>query len=82
MVGVEPQHYKDFSGQLHTLATLPAGEKHLAPTENEAGWAPEQRRTFWRTGKSLAPAGYLIPVHSAQILVSLPLPIPAPTEYN
>jgi hypothetical protein len=71
-----PPHIPNHSNT-RTLATLPAEEKHLEPIEYKAGWAPEGVRTFGRRGKSLAPAGYLIPVRSGQILVSLPISYPS-----
>jgi hypothetical protein len=42
---------------LNTLAPLDPQEESLLPTEQEAGWNPEQACTFWRKNKYLFFAG-------------------------
>ena len=45
------------NGQLHALAALPAGKECPAPTEYQAGWAPQSVWTLWRRENSLAHEG-------------------------
>jgi hypothetical protein len=53
----------EVSGQLHTLAILPPGERTPVPTGKEAGWAPELFWTLWKKEKFLAPAENQSPIH-------------------
>jgi hypothetical protein len=41
------------SGHPNTLAVLHPQEASLLPTEQEAGWNPQQAWTFWRENKYL-----------------------------
>jgi len=41
------------------------------PIEQESGWVPDLVGIFWRTGKSLDPAGIQVPDCAAHIVISV-----------
>jgi hypothetical protein len=68
----------ELNGQLHSLATLFVAKQPLAPTGQEAGWAPKLMCMLWRRERSFVPARNWTPAIQPVAFHYTNLAIPAP----